>query len=324
MSSVPRIAVVGSYAAGLTMNMQRLPAPGETQLGSGYRFEHGGKGSNQAVGCARLGAAVHFVARIGTDAFGDMALNLYQQEGIDAAAITRMPDPPTGVGFIMVESTSGHNLISLDPGANGQLCAQDVLNFERDLSSCQVLLTQLEIPVTAAATALACARSQGVVAILNPAPATTLPDDVLRSASILTPNESEARILAGLPAGAPSSEEEIARKLMARGAGQVVITLGEKGALVATPQSMLHIAAIPVRAVDTTGAGDAFNAGLAVALACGATLEAAAQFAVVAGGLAVTKQGVVPSLPRLREVLEFYGKSGWPTPEWMRTVTTHE
>ncbi|MGH9431583.1 MAG: ribokinase [Terriglobia bacterium] len=317
MSSVPRIAVVGSYAAGLTMNVPRLPAPGETQLGSGYRFEHGGKGSNQAVGCARLGASVQFVARIGADAFGNMALELYQQEGIDVANITRMTEVPTGTGFIMVESSSGHNLISLDPGANGQLSPQDVLNCRQALASSQVLLTQLEIPVTAAAEALACARAQGAIAILNPAPAQPLPGEVLRSASLLTPNESEARILVGLAAQARTSEEDIARALMSRGVGQVVITLGEKGALVATAESTVRIPAISVRAVDTTGAGDAFNAGLAVALACGAGLEAAVGFAVVAGGLAVTKQGVVPALPHLDEVLEFYRQSGWSTPEWL-------
>ncbi len=320
MSLTPRIAVVGSYAAGLTMSVARLPGPGETQLGSGYRFEHGGKGSNQAVGCARLGAHVHFVARIGTDAFGDAALDLYKQEDMDVGNITITPEAPTGVGFIMVESASGHNLISLDPGANGYLSPQDVRRCEKTIASSQVLLTQLEIPVPAAAEALACARSHGVVTILNPAPAQPLPAEVLRSASIITPNESEARILAGLAADADACDKDIARGLIDRGARQVVITLGEKGALVATDQSMVYIPAISIRAVDTTGAGDAFNAGLAVALACGTGLEAAVRFAVITGGLAVTKQGVVPALPHLDDVLEFHRSAGKPSPGWLAAL----
>jgi ribokinase len=320
MSAVPRITVVGSYAAGLTMNVPRLPVSGQTQLGWGYRFEHGGKGSNQAVACARLGASVKFVARIGADHFGDLALGLYQQEGIDVSHVIRMEDVPTGVGFIMVEDTSGHNLISLDPGANGRLCPQDVLDGAAQLTTSQVVLTQLEIPVPAAAEALANARTQGAVAILNPAPAQPLPDEVLQLATIVTPNETEARILAGLPAQIPACEEEIARELIRRGASQVVMTLGEKGALVATSGGMFRVPAISVRAVDTTGAGDAFSAGMAVALACGEELESAVRFAVVAGGLAVTKPGVIPALPRMNEVLEFYRESDQRAPEWLKTL----
>ncbi|HUY14688.1 MAG TPA: PfkB family carbohydrate kinase [Terriglobia bacterium] len=143
--------MVGSYAAGLTMNVPRLPAPGETQLGSGYWFEHGGKGSNQEAGCARLGANVQLVAWIGSDAFGDAALELHQQEGIDAAHGTRMPEASTGVGFIMVESATGHNLIGLDPGANGMLSPHDVVRCAQAITQSQVLLAQLEIPVSAAA-----------------------------------------------------------------------------------------------------------------------------------------------------------------------------
>lgn len=319
MPAVPRIAVVGSYAAGLTMNVPRLPAPGETQLGSGYRFEHGGKGSNQAVGCARLGARVQLVARIGSDAFGDAALELYQQEGIDAAHVTRVPVVSTGVGFIMVESATGRNLIGLDPGANGKLCPHDVRGCAQAITSSQVLLTQLEIPVFAAAGALACARSAGVMTILNPAPAQPLPEEVFRYADILTPNESEARILVGLAADSEACNEDIARELIALGANQIVITLGERGALAATAQSILRIPAISVPVADTTGAGDAFNAGLAVALACHVDFENAIKFAVVTGGLAVTKPGVIPALPHLEEVLEFYQASGRAAPEWLPT-----
>jgi ribokinase len=319
VTSVPRITVVGSYAAGLTMNVPHLPAPGETQLGSGYRVEHGGKGSNQAVGCARLGARVQFVARIGMDAFGDMALGLYQQEGVDTACVTRTSQCPTGIGFVIVESATGRNLISLDPGANCRLSPRDIFHSRQALASADVVLTQLEIPVPAAAAALESAHSHGALTILNPAPAQTLPRDVLRLAHVLTPNESEARSLADIAEGTLASEEDIARELMNRGAARVVITLGDKGALIATHENVVRVPAIPVQAVDTTGAGDAFNAGLAVALACGADLRDAVSFAVLTGGLAVTKPGVVPSLATLDDVLRFYDQSRRPVPEWLRT-----
>jgi ribokinase len=318
--SLPRITVVGSYATGLTMKVPRLPSTGETLLGTGYRVDHGGKGSNQAVGCARLGAKVSFVARIGKDTFGETALGLYRDEGIDVAYVKQIVHAPTGIGFIIVEATSGHNCITIDPGANELLTAADVSECEGAFDSSAVVLTQLEIPVEAAAAALMRGRARGAGTILNPAPVRPLPPSVLQLVDILTPNQTEARVLAGRsPDSAIGSEddsEEVARELLRRGVKQVVMTLGEKGALIVTASSSTRIPAVRMSAVDTTGAGDAFNAGLATALACRASLEAAVQFAVVTGGLAVTKEGVIPSLPHRDEVLHFYRQNSVTPPNW--------
>lgn len=313
----PRITVVGSYAAGLTMKVERLPTVGETLLGTGYRVDYGGKGSNQAVGCARLGAKVSFVSRIGKDPFGEMAIELYRDEGIDVTHVKRTADAPTGVGFIVVEAATGHNCITIDPGANEFLTAADVSQSEAAFDSSAVVLTQLEIPVAAAASALACGRERGAITILNPAPVRPLPLSILQMVDILTPNQSEARVLSGLGPSAEVEPEAVARDLIRSGVKQVVMTLGEGGALVVTPTSTTHVPAINMLAVDTTGAGDAFNAGLAMALACGASLEDAVRFAVVTGGLAVTKEGVIPSLPRRDEVLQVYRRQDLAAPDWL-------
>lgn len=300
------------------MKTQRLPSKGETLLGTGYRVDYGGKGSNQAVGCARLGASVNFIAKIGKDSFGDMALGLYREEGVDTACMHSTADAPTGVGFITVEAATGHNCIVLDPGANEHLTASDVQDFPEAFSSAGVVLTQLEIPVSAAAAALSVGRVRGATTILNPAPVRPLPPSVLHFVDVLTPNETEAKILAGLNPQHPTGPEDVARKLIGGGVKQVVMTLGEKGALIVSASSSNHIPAITVAAVDTTGAGDAFNAGLAVALASGADLEAAVRFAVITGGLAVTREGVIPSLPRIEEVLEFIQQQGNAPPAWLQ------
>lgn len=317
--SVPRITVVGSYATGLTMKVQRLPSTGETLLATGYRVDYGGKGSNQAVGCARLGAKVSFVAKIGKDAFGEMALGLYRDEGIDVTHV-KQTAAPTGVGFIIVEATSGQNCITIDPGANELLTAADVSECEPAFSSSTVVLTQLEIPVEAAEAALVCGRARGALTILNPAPVRPLPSSVLQMVDVLTPNEVEAKVLTGRSSDAPIEPEDVARDLIRSGVKQVVMTLGEKGALIVTTSYSKRIPAIPVPVVvDTTGAGDAFNAGLATALACGANLDAAVQFGVVTGGLAVAREGVIPSLPHRDEVLQCYRQRGLTPPDWFST-----
>jgi len=320
----PRITVVGSYATGLTMKVERLPGVGETVLGRGYRVDFGGKGSNQAVGCARLGAKVSFVAKIGSDDFGEMAMGLYRSEGIDVSNVAQIDAAPTGVGFILVDASSGDNCIGIDPGANGHLTPADVSQCEAALNSSAVVLTQLEIPVEAAEAALVRGRARGVLTILNPAPVRPLPSAVLQMVDVLTPNQTEAKVLLGRDPAETADPVAIGRELLRKGVKQVVMTLGEKGALIVTPSSSTHVPAIRVSAVDTTGAGDAFNAGLAVALACGASLDLAVQFAVVTGGLAVTKEGVVPSLPRREQVSQYYGESGSTLPAWLSEKWTGE
>jgi len=315
--NTPKIAVVGSYATGLTMKVNRLPSAGETLLGSGYRIDHGGKGSNQAVACARLGAHVSFVAKIGEDSFGDSALQLYREEGVEMAHVERAAKAPTGVGFIIVEAAHGQNCIAVDPGANELLSAADVARASGAFDSAAAVLSQLEIPVPAAEAAMAQGRSHGAVTILNPAPVRSLPVSVLQLVDVLTPNETEAKVLAGHNPAEAADAEVVARELIRSGVRQVVMTLGRKGALIVTASSVRHVPGIEVSPVDSTGAGDAFNAGLATALAHGATLEAATQLAVITGGLSVTKEGVIPSLPCRGDVVSFCRKEGRTYPEWL-------
>lgn len=315
----PHIAVVGSYATGLTMKAPRIPGSGETLLGTGYRVDFGGKGSNQAVGCCRLGARVDFVAKIGKDAFGDMALGLYRKEGIDCAYIQTTSDAPTGVGFIVVEAETGHNAIVIDPGANELLAPADISSARSVFRSAAVVLTQLEIPVEAAECALAMGRRAGAITILNPAPVRPLPDSVLHLIDVLTPNEKEARVLAAREPETEVAPDVVARELLSRGVKQVVMTLGEKGAFLFSPSVQKQFPAINVHSVDTTGAGDSFNAGLAVALANGENIESAIRFAIITGAMAVTKEGVIPSLPRSGEVLEFCRAHEVEAPMWLST-----
>ena len=313
----PQIAVVGSYATGLTMKVPRLPISGETLMGRGYRVDFGGKGSNQAVGCARLGVEVQFVCRVGNDRFGDMAFNLYREESVGVIHAKRSGDAPTGVGFIVVEDESGRNCIVIDPGANALLSEEDVAEAEPALQSATVVLAQLEIPLTTAASAMERGRANGVVTVLNPAPASALPASLLRSVDVLTPNESEAKVLAGYAPDAAVEPHVVAQELIQSGLKHVVITLGEEGALLVNASSQTRFPAVKVQPVDTTGAGDAFNAGLAVALAHRCSIEQAVEFAVVTGAMAVTKEGVIPSLPRREEVSAFLSNHKMPAADWL-------
>jgi len=298
------------------MRVDRLPSPGETLLARGYRVDYGGKGSNQAVGCARLGASVRFIAKMGRDNFADMALKLYGDEGIDVASVMQISDAPTGVGFIIVDA-NGNNCITIDPGANELLTDGEVSRCFATPDSATVVLTQLEIPVAAAEAAMTCGRQKGALTIMNPAPVRLLPAPVLQLVDILTPNQSEAKVLTGRSPDAAIEPEAVARELIRNGVKQIVMTLGDAGALIVTSTGSLHVPAIKVSAVDTTGAGDSFNAGLAMALACGEPLQAAVEFAVVTGGLAVTREGVVPALPLRGEVAQFYRRQGQALPAWL-------
>jgi ribokinase len=298
------------------MRVDRLPSFGETVLGKGYRIDFGGKGSNQAVACARLGAPVSFVAKIGQDHFGEMALGLYREERISVDSIIQAAEEPTGVGFIIVDS-DGNNCITIDPGANDFLTAGEVSQHLNTLTSETIVMTQLEIPVRAAGEAMAQGRKKESLTIMNPAPVRRLPQSVLQSVDILTPNQSEAKVLTGRNPDAEIEPEQLAQELIRSGVKSVVMTLGEKGALLVTTESAVYIPAIKFPAVDTTGAGDAFNAGLAVAMSNDASLEDAVRFAVVTGGLAVTREGVVPSLPTRNEVLQFYRGEGHTPPDWL-------
>lgn len=303
----PVVSVVGSYAVGLFLRAPRFPVPGETLIGSDFYMGHGGKGSNQAVGAARLGAETHLMARIGTDLFGDMGIELYEQENVGTEYLIRTPERSTGVGFIILDS-KGDNEIVVDLGANLMLSPDDVDAAEDLIKSSDVVLSVLEIRAETAGRAMEVGRRHGVTTVLNPAPATELPDSILASVDVLTPNESELRILMGLAPDDPTDTLELARCLQARGARNVVVTLGGEGALIVRKDGFEHVPGVAVDVVDTTGAGDAFNCALSVSLAEGKSLSGAVRFATYAGALTCTKLGVIPALPYRKDIEALIGK----------------
>jgi ribokinase len=298
----PVVTVVGSFAVGLTLRAPRFPVRGETLIGSDFDMGPGGKGSNQAVGAARLGAESHLVACIGTDLFGDIAVKLYESENVRTTHLQRTTQRNTGVGFITLDM-QGDNHIVLDPGANALLSPAAVDAAEELIAASDIVLSVLEIPTKTAGRALTLARRHGVMAILNPAPATQLDDSVLRQIDVLTPNASELRILLGLAPDDPTNTLTLAHRLQGRGVRNLVVTLGAEGALIVYKDgSTEHVASTPVNVVDTTGAGDAFTCALGVSLAEGKSLLEAVQFAAHAGALACTHLGVIPALPYRHEV----------------------
>jgi ribokinase len=293
------IVVVGSANTDMILKCDRLPGPGETVLGGHYIAAAGGKGANQAVAAARLGAEVVFVARLGRDWLGDQALAHYTAEGVRCDHLTRDDDLPSGVALIMVDA-AGENLIGVAPGANGALRPEHVEQAAPAFQGASVLLVQLEIPLDTVGAALRLAHQHGVRAILNPAPARPLPDELIRGA-ILTPNETEAGQLTDRTTDAKAA----AQRLLERGAANVIVTLGEKGALVSEPGGFRAVPGFRVQAVDTTAAGDAFNGGLACALARGVALPEAVRYANAVAALSVTRLGAQPSLPIGDEVTQF-------------------
>jgi ribokinase len=293
-----RITVMGSFVADLAFRTPRLPSWGETVLGAEFRLGPGGKGSNQAVAAARLGAHVSFICKLGRDAFGDLARRTYADDGIDTRFVFDTADHATGGAAIILDQVSGENAIVVVPGSCFTLSAADVENARPAIEGAAVFMTQLELPLAIVEHGLRLAKSLGVKTILNPAPAFPLPDAVYPLCDFMTPNEVEAAMLTG-----ESDPERAADALLARGAGAVVVTLGAQGALVKTPAIREHVAAVdagPV--VETTGAGDAFNGGFVVALAEGRDIVEAVRFGCAVAGISVTRPGTADSMPRRDEV----------------------
>jgi ribokinase len=311
--SAPRIVVVGSSNTDLVVRAPTIPTPGETVLGSSFMTAAGGKGANQAVAAARLGATVTFVGRLGSDDFGDAALSALEHEGIDVSFVVRDPEAPSGVAFIVV-SDSGENAITVAPGANSRLTEVDVERAAAAIQSADALLLQLEIPMEAVRCAVRIAGEAGTRVILNPAPAAPLDPELLACVDTLTPNQGEAAALAGsleAPGEGPlegrstgdlEEARTAAKALCAAGARNVVVTLGAEGALIESPGEHAQLPGVPVKPIDTTAAGDAFSAALAVRLASGDGLAAAAEYANRVAAIAVTQAGAQPSLPKAGEV----------------------
>jgi ribokinase len=297
----PRICVVGSLNVDLTFRTPRLPSPGETLRGHGFHIGYGGKGANQAVMAARLGAQVTLVGRIGRDVFGDGMIRTLTRDGIDTSFLKEDVKEPSGTAAIVVDDMA-RNCILIVPGANGVLSVEDVRDAESAIRPARALLCQLEVPTEAVLEAFRLARAAGVRTILNPAPAVPLPDELLRLTDVCVPNETELQIISGRFTLGLEESGKAALDIMHRGPPTVIVTLGERGALLVTKEGTEHISAVPVEAVDPTGAGDAFIGALAVFLAEGRMLKEAARWANAAAALSVTRHGAQASFPARDEV----------------------
>ncbi|NLS95710.1 MAG: ribokinase [Planctomycetaceae bacterium] len=303
-----RIVVVGSVNTDMVVKSERIPGPGETVTGGTFVMPAGGKGANQAVAAARLGVQVTLVARVGDDMFGRQAIENFKEEGILTDHVVLDPDNATGVALILVDQ-AGENCISVAPGANFAITTADVDAAADVIRKADVVLLQLEIPMAVVEHTAALAAEAGVPVILDPAPAAPLPAGLLPNVSVLTPNESEAERLTGIAVTDEASARQAAGKLLEAGARHVIITLGTKGALVQGPDLDALVPSFEVQAVDSTAAGDAFNGGLAAALASGDVLEDAVRQAAMVGALSVTKMGAQPSLPTAEELQTFAEKN---------------
>lgn len=294
-----KCAVIGSINMDMVLSVPRFPAAGETLTGGNFQTVPGGKGANQAVALGRLGAPVRMAGRVGDDAFGRRYLDHFRQNGVDVRAVDAVAGMATGVADILVNA-AGENCIVIAPGANG-LCDLEWLDRALEATAdCEIFLLQLEIPLDTVAEAVRRLRKMGKTILLDPAPAVPLPEDVLSAVDFLTPNETELKaVTAGLPEDA--GIEERVRHLVG-GSGRVVVhKRGADGAYIGTRDGIEHVPGFSVRAVDTTAAGDTFNAGLAAGLAMGWPLRDAVRLANAAGALAVTAYGAQEGMPSLEQ-----------------------
>lgn len=301
MSQPPRICVVGSANVDLTFCTPRLPKPGETLAGHAFHLGMGGKGANQAVAAARLGAKVALIARVGNDTFGQEAIRRYRAEGLDTNFVRQDASSPTGTAAIVVDDAA-ENCILVVAGANAGLSPEDVRYASAVIQNADVLLCQLETPLEATLEAFRLARAAGVRTVLTPAPAMALPDSLLHLCDLCVPNKTEMELLVGCKVDSPDDAQSAARMLRERGVKTVVVTLGSRGALLLDAEGATHLPAVEVAAVDPTGAGDAFTATLAVWLAEGFSLHEAAKQACIVGALTATRLGTQTAFPTLAEV----------------------
>jgi ribokinase len=298
----PRIAVVGSLNMDLVIRSPHIPQPGETILGSDFVTIPGGKGANQAVAAARLGAEVSMVGRLGQDAFADVLLDNLAAAGVDAAHVQKDAGAATGVALIVVDD-NGENSIVVASGANMRVTEADINSAETVIANASVLILQLEVPLPAVMRSAVIAREHGVPVILNPAPARELPADLFKLVDVLIPNEIETALLSGQKSQSPSELRGSAQKLLDYGVGSVVVTQGKRGALlVSNEHEPVEFEAFKIDPVDTTAAGDAFVAGLAVHLGAGHPLPEAIQWGNAAGALAAMRFGAQTSAPTQDEV----------------------
>ncbi|ALL69117.1 Ribokinase [Paraburkholderia caribensis MBA4] len=311
-----RVVILGIYVTDLTFRADRMPSIGETIAGNAFKMGPGGKGSNQAVAAARAGADVVFCTRLGNDAFGQIARATWDAEGITARASV-IDGASTGAAHIFVDDTTGKNAIIVASGAAATMNAGDVDAIEADIASARVFVTQLEQPVGAAKHGLEVARKHGVTTVFNPAPALPLDDSIFPLCDYITPNETETTALTGIEVGNVDDARRAADVLLKKGVRNVIVTLGEAGALLHSAAQSVFVPAFQCgRVVETAGAGDGFTGGFAAALARGADAVEATRFGCALAGISVTRPGTAPSMPTLAEVNEVLAQAGHP-------VSTH-
>ena len=301
------ISVLGIFVADLAFFAEKIPVEGETIIGNKYVIGPGGKGSNQAVAAAKAGAKTYFISKIGDDQFGAMAKTIYDQSGVDYSHVIISKEHSTGAAGILVNEASGANAINVVPGAAGDLTTEDIDAANDAIKNSSIFLTQLEVPKEVVFYTLKKAHQHGVTTILNPAPAAAIDKDIFPIIDYFTPNETEASFYANQPVETSEDAKQAANKFLQMGIKNVIITLGEKGAYFANNKEsiVVPVANLTNPVVYTTGAGDAFNAGLAVAIAEGKNIKETLVFANATAGLSTTKIGTANSMPDRDEIEKF-------------------
>jgi ribokinase len=304
------ISILGIFVADLTFRTDRMPLKGETFIGNSFKIGPGGKGSNQAVANRRAGAETIFISKIGKDTFGEMAMKLYADEGINTEYVWEIADMATGAASIVVNEETSENVIIVVPGAADAMVPDDLNTAEAGIAKSAFFMASLEVPISVMKRGLEVAKRNGVPTILNPAPAAILPDEVYGLSDYFTPNETEAAMLAGISVETIEQAEIAAKIILERGVKTVVITLGKLGVYVRNAEISQHVPSFDMgeQVLDTTGAGDAFNGGFAHALAEGMSLIEAVRFGSATAAISVTRLGTAPAMPFNKEILDLLKK----------------
>lgn len=297
----PNIYVVGSFVMGLTIQVPRMPVSGETLSGKNFNMGAGGKGVNQAIAATRAGANVQVSVCIGDDLFGILALEILEKEFLISDSVHIIPNATTGCGFVTLQE-SGENSIIIDPGANLKLTSEMITKDEEAIKNSKVVLAQLEVSNEPVEMALKLGRKYAAITILNPAPARKIPVSILKFVDVITPNETEAKLLLDLPLDSPLSPEKLGQMLLRIGVKTVIMTCGERGAVISDHTGTIRITAPKISPIDTTGAGDCFNGNLAIGLGRGLSIKDAVKRAVFAGAYCAQRLGVIDGLPYENEL----------------------
>jgi len=297
------ILVVGSANMDLVVNVEQFPRPGETLMGKSFKMFPGGKGANQAVACAKLGCPTYFIGKVGNDDFGKRLTNNMKETGIYLNNLLVDPSETTGTALITVDN-KGENEIIVISGSNMKVAAEDISQFKEVFQKVNIVLTQLEIPLEAVMETSKLARKNDCIFILNPAPAQTIPDSLFSSVDFFTPNEIELAELSCQSCDTIKDIEKAAKKIIDKGVKNIIVTMGDKGALFVNRETVNHFPVTAVEAVDTTGAGDAFNGALACALNMNKEIAEAIDFAHSVASVSVTRMGAQSSMPGLREIMK--------------------